>query len=68
MNKAILIVNGMSCAHCVMAIERAVRALPGVASANVDLGARTLSIEYVPSKVSLEDIKRTVVDQGYEVA
>ena len=29
MNKAILIVNGMSCTHCVMAIERAVRALPG---------------------------------------
>ncbi len=68
MNKAILIVNGMSCAHCVMAIERAVRALPGVASAKVDLGARTLSVEYVASKVSLEDIKRTVVDQGYEVA
>ena len=68
MNKAILIVNGMSCAHCVMAIERAVHALPGVASAKVDLGARTLSVEYVASKVSLEDIKRTVVDQGYEVA
>jgi len=51
-----------------MAIERAVRALPGVASAKVDLGARTLSVEYAPSEVSLDDIRRTVVEQGYEVA
>ncbi|HOA14699.1 MAG TPA: cation transporter [Bacillota bacterium] len=68
MNKAVMTVNGMSCAHCVMAIERAVRALPGVASAKVDLGARTLSVEYAPSEVSLDDIRRTVVEQGYEVA
>lgn len=68
MNKVILIVKGMSCAHCVHAIERAVGALPGIASAKVDLGSRTLTVEYVPSKVSLEDIKKAVVDQGYDIA
>lgn len=68
MNKVVLTVNGMSCAHCVHAIEKAVSALPGIASAKVDLGTRTLTVEYVPSKVGLAEIRKAVIDQGYKVS
>ena len=32
-------VDGMSCAHCVTAVDRALRAVPGVADVSVDLEA-----------------------------
>lgn len=37
-------VSGMSCARCATAIERAVRALPGVEEANVEPATRTLVV------------------------
>lgn len=68
MNSAIFTVNGMSCGHCVKAVERAVGALQGISMAKVDLAAKTLSVEFDSSKVSLEDIKKVVVEEGYEIA
>jgi copper ion binding protein len=61
-------VIGMSCDHCKNAVEKAVRGLPGVLAAQVDLTAGTVRVEYDPAKSSLDDIKQAIVDAGYEVA
>lgn len=60
-------VQGMSCGHCVKAVETSVGELQGVSSVKVDLGAGQVAVEYDNSKTSLEEIQETIEDQGYEV-
>ncbi|MDR1439783.1 MAG: copper chaperone CopZ [Clostridiales bacterium] len=68
MENVTLNVEGMSCEHCVRAIEGAVGALPGVSAVKADLGANAVSVAYDPAVSALGDIKREIEDQGYEVA
>lgn len=68
MEKQILTVEGMSCGHCKAAVEKAVRALPGVESAEVDLGAKKLTVEFDAGITTLAQIKEAVDDAGFTVA
>ena len=67
MIKTVLTVEGMSCKHCVKAVTTAVTALPGTGGVLVDLSAKTVTVEYEPSVTSVDDIKRRIEDQGYEI-
>ena len=67
MEKVTLNVEGMSCGHCVKAVEGNVGALNGVSSVKVDLANKKVDIEYNKDEVTLETIKETIDDQGYEV-
>ncbi|KYD08117.1 MULTISPECIES: copper chaperone CopZ [Heyndrickxia] len=60
-------VNGMSCGHCVNAVEGSVGKLQGVKSVKVHLESGTVDVEFNPSDVSLNEIKETIDDQGYDV-
>jgi copper chaperone len=68
MEKVTLNVKGMSCGHCVKAVEGSVGALNGVSSVKVNLKAATVDVEYSPQEVSLDKVKETIDDQGYDVA
>lgn len=57
----------MSCAHCVKAVEGSVYALDGVEKVNVHLADGKVDVEFNPEQVSLDKIKETIDDQGYEV-
>ena len=39
-----LLINGMMCAHCKMTVEKALKAVPGVVDAVVDLPSKTATI------------------------
>lgn len=65
MNKKILI-EGMSCEHCVKHVTNALEELSGVTKATVNLGTKTAVIE-TSSEVKDEDIKFAIDDAGYEV-
>lgn len=67
MEKVILNVDGMSCEHCVKAVNGAVGALPGVSGVAVDLESKTVAVDFDASKVSVEEIKAEIEDQGYDV-
>ncbi|MGP1908725.1 copper chaperone CopZ [Metabacillus sp. JX24] len=67
MENATLNVQGMSCNHCVKAVEGGVGELNGVTSVKVDLNEGTVAVEYNPEKVNLAAIKEAIDDQGYEV-
>lgn len=67
MEKITLNVAGMSCNHCVKAVEGSVGALKGVTSVKVNLKAETVDVEFNPKDVTLDNIKETIDDQGYEV-
>jgi len=59
-------VGGMMCATCVETIESALRALPGVLFASVNLGAETARVTFNPSVSSSDDIKTAISDAGYQ--
>ncbi|MFX3624969.1 MAG: copper chaperone CopZ [Ectobacillus sp.] len=68
METATLQVSGMSCGHCVKAVEGSVGELNGVQAVKVDLAAGTVTVEFDPNAVTLEQIKETIDEQGYDVA
>lgn len=67
MEKSTLIVKGMSCGHCVKAVESSVGELEGVKSVAVNLSDSKVDVEYDSAVVTLEVIKETIDDQGYDV-
>lgn len=67
MEKVTLNVEGMSCGHCVKSVEGSVGALSGVSSVKVDLENKKVDVEFNQAEVSLDKIKETIDDQGYEV-
>lgn len=60
-------VTGMSCGHCVKAIEGSVGKLAGVAHVKVDLQGAQVSVQYNENEVTIDRIKDTIDDQGYDV-
>lgn len=55
------------CDHCKASIEGAVGGLDGVARAEVDIEARTVSVEFDEAVVDMSAIVVAIEDQGYEV-
>jgi copper chaperone CopZ len=60
-------VEGMSCNHCKMAVEKEVKALPGMLSAVVDLPGKKLAVEYDGDETSPEAIRKAVEEAGFTV-
>ncbi|NLF29144.1 MAG: copper-translocating P-type ATPase [Clostridiales bacterium] len=67
MKSQMLSIRGMTCAACAQRIEKAVRKLPGVQQASVNLASEKLFVEYDGDQIQLEAIKEAVVKAGYEV-
>lgn len=65
MANAVLKVEGMTCGHCVSAVEKAVGSAG--ASGKVDLASKKVTVQYDESKVTLEAVKAAIEDQGYDV-
>jgi Cu+-exporting ATPase len=65
--KVTLPISGMSCASCVQKIESALRNTPGVVTANVNFATEKATVEYLPSQVSIRDLKQAVREAGYKV-
>ncbi|MGI0526571.1 heavy metal translocating P-type ATPase [Rhizobium giardinii] len=58
-------IDGMSCASCVVRVEKAIAAIPGVASATVNLATERATVTYnepVPTEAVLQAIEKA----GYE--
>ena len=64
---ASLNIGGMTCSACVSHIENALRDVPGVAEANVNLGVERASVEFVPGMVELSVLQAAVEGAGYRV-
>ncbi len=58
-------VAGMTCQHCVTAIEQAVRDVPGVGSVAVDLAGGSVTITGAADD---EAIRAAIAEAGYDVA
>ncbi|CAM4204452.1 copper chaperone CopZ [Lederbergia lenta] len=67
MEKITLNVEGMSCGHCINAVENNVGKLQGVSSVKVNLDSGAVEVVFNTSEVSIDTIKETIDDQGYDV-
>ncbi|MFS0879015.1 copper chaperone CopZ [Metabacillus niabensis] len=60
-------VEGMSCQHCVNAVEGSVGKLQGVQHVKVLLDKGEVEVSFEKDKVSNEEIVETIEEQGYDV-
>lgn len=67
MEKAKLRVEGMACGHCEIAVQDAVRKLPGIKKAKASKRKKEAVVDYDASLVSLEQIIAAINNTGYRV-
>ncbi|SDF05301.1 CopZ family metallochaperone [Sporomusa acidovorans] len=62
--ETILKIEGMSCGHCKMSVEKALQAVAGVVSASVDLDKKQA---VVVGNAKREALAKAVEDVGFDV-
>lgn len=60
-------VKGMSCGHCVKAVEGGLGQLEGVEKVAVQLDAGAVEVTYKDGEVTIDQMKEAIEDQGYDV-
>jgi len=60
-------ISGMTCGGCVRSVGNVLKALDGVAKAEVSLEKNNAVVDYDPGKVGLEQLRRSVEGAGFEV-
>jgi copper chaperone len=63
--KETLKISGMSCHHCVRAVEEALSGVDGVEVIHVEIGSA--EVAYDPGKVARERLVEAVAEEGYTV-
>ncbi|GAB6282519.1 MAG: copper chaperone CopZ [Ignavibacterium sp.] len=65
MKKEELIIEGMSCEHCVMAVKKELNKIDGLKVDNVQIGKAI--VEYDEHKVKKEDLVNAIDEAGYKL-
>ena len=65
LKKVTLPVEGMTCASCVAHVEEALKEVPGVALAEVNLATEKATVEFDPKQATASDLAEAVNDAGY---
>ena len=60
-------IRGMTCASCVNHVERALKSIPGVSEASVNLATETASVDFDSTTVTPELLTQAVEEVGYEI-
>jgi copper chaperone len=58
-----LTIEGMTCSHCVRAVEGRLKKTPGVEVQDVQIGSADL--RYDPTRTNVDDIAEAIADEGY---
>ena len=63
MKSLTLKIDGMSCGHCVMSVQKALRALDGVQVDQVLVGSAQLQFD--PARRKVDEILEAIRDEGF---
>jgi copper chaperone len=66
MTEVSIIIEGMSCQHCVNRVRKAVEALEGIRHLDVTIGL--VKVTFDENKVSKNAIEKAIAEAGYRVA
>lgn len=61
-------ITGMTCANCSARIERKLGKAPGIRQISVNLATELATLQYDPSITTLDSIRQTIRDIGYDSA
>lgn len=64
MSETVLTIEGMTCMHCKMSVEKALKGVPGVISAQVDLAKKQV---VVAGSADQAIMSKAVADAGFKV-
>ncbi|MBT4539342.1 heavy metal translocating P-type ATPase [Candidatus Woesearchaeota archaeon] len=67
METSIIPIKGMSCASCVAKIEKALKKIDGVATANVNFATEKARVTFNSKKTSRVNLEKAIKKTGYEV-
>ncbi|HEY5634564.1 MAG TPA: heavy metal translocating P-type ATPase [Burkholderiaceae bacterium] len=65
---ASLAIGGMTCAACSARVEKALKKVPGVTDAVVNLATEVATVSFAPGSVAVPALVQSVVRAGYEAA
>lgn len=68
MKKESMKVEGMTCNHCKMRVEKALKAIDGVHDTMVSLQDGCADVSYDPNIVTIDSIKAAVTKIGFKVS
>ena len=60
-------IQGMTCASCVLRVEKALKSVAGVQNATVNLATEKATIQFDPETTSLDQLQAAVRGAGYEL-
>jgi copper chaperone len=60
-------VRGITCNGCVSSVSRVLKAVPGVADANVTLVPGRATVTFDEAKASVAQLRSAIEDAGYDV-
>jgi copper chaperone CopZ len=63
--QVVLAITGMTCAHCVAAVKKALAAVPGVEAAVVTLSPPRAVVACDPSRTTVEMLSKATAEEGY---
>lgn len=58
-----IVIEGMTCEHCVRAVDGRLRRTPGVEVAKVAVGSADLRFD--PARITVDEISEAIADEGY---
>ena len=59
-------IGGMTCANCVIAIEKAIKKLEGIANVNVNLSAEKAYVTYNSKITTISNMRLAIENAGYQ--
>ncbi len=60
-------IEGMTCASCVLRVEKALKQVEGVQDAAVNLASEKARITFDPSRVSIQELQDSIEESGYKL-
>ncbi len=66
MTKETIKIEGMSCEHCQMAVNKAISGVDGVSNVEVNLKDGQTTVDFDEGKTNTNVIKAAVVEAGYK--
>jgi len=61
-------ISGIHCAGCVNLLERIPKSVEGILAVRVNLSQGTIVIDYLPDKISLQEVEREITKLGYQLS
>jgi len=62
-----ILVEGMTCGHCVETVTQAVQSLKGISQVNIDLEKKQVSVDFDETLTDLDAISSKITGVGFEV-